>query len=215
MGTLKQAVEAIGTYGGEPRARTGQTARFLQVGDLLPIKAGKRLIHISATHLATLFLALATAPKPSDGTRCALSWGQMTPGGKPLERLDWDDPRRQHFMLIEVLTGCIGMVWKEGGRGPQTDTVAQSFFDISITRPHAVVTLGGRQTEYLPLGAEPGLAEFTGFHRVCRIPGTLIRTVAMALHEGPHHHAILKLQPDISHNPYRDPASVLAAPLAR
>ena len=70
-------------------------------------------------------------------------------------------------------------------------------------------------TEYLPIGAEPGLAEFPGFHRVCRIPGAAIRSIAMELHEGPNHGAILARQPDIDHNPYQDPASVLAAPVAR
>jgi hypothetical protein len=138
----------------------------------------------------------------------------LTPGGKPLDR-EWDDPNRQRLVLAEELTGCIKLVWQEAGQGPMTDIVAQSFFDITTNRPHAIVTLDDKRTEYLPLGAEPDLAEFPGFHRVCRIPGTVIRSVAVALYEGPQHYALLARQPDINRNPYRDPASVLSAPLAR
>jgi hypothetical protein len=214
MGTVKQAVEALGTYGGEPRPRTSQTARFLQNARLLPINEGKWVKHVSATHLATLILAVAATPKPLDATRAALTWGSMTPGGKPLDR-EWDDPNRQRLVLAEELTGCIKLVWQEAGQGPMTDIVAQSFFDITTNRPHAIVTLDDKRTEYLPLGAEPDLAEFPGFHRVCRIPGTVIRSVAVALYEGPQHYALLARQPDIKRNPYRDPASVLSAPLAR
>lgn len=214
MGTVKQAVEALGTYGGEPRPRTVQTARFLQNDRLLPVNEGKWIKHVSAIHLATLILAVAATPKPIDATRTALTWGRMTPGGKPLDR-DYDDPKRQRLVLAEELTGCIKLVWKEAGRGLMTDIVAQSFFDITINRPHAIVTLGSRRTEYLPLGTEPELAEFPGFHRVCRIPGTAIRSVAMVLYEGPLHNAVLARQPDTDRDPYRDPASVLTVPLGR
>jgi hypothetical protein len=210
MGTVKQAVEAFGTYGGEPRPRAVQIARVLQLDGMLPIKEGKGLRHIGATQLATLFLALATTAKPADATRTALTWGQMTPGGKKLDMRDWDDPNRTRFLLIEVLTGCIGMVWKEAGRGPLTDTVVQSAWEITTTRPHAVVTLDGKRTEYLPLGSAPELAEFPGFHR-----GDTIRRIAMALHEGANHAAILARQPDANRNPYREPETVLAFPPVR
>jgi hypothetical protein len=209
MGSTKQAIEAIVTYGGEPRPRTGQITRHLQDGTMLPKSAGRRLEHLSATNLATLFLAVAAAPMPADATRTALTWGRMTPGGKPIDR-GWDDPARQRFMLIEVLTGCVGMVWKEAGQGPLTDKVVQSVFDISINRPHTIVVLDGQRTEYLPVGTASELAEFPGFHRICRLPGTLIRRVAMAVHEGSHHSAILALQKGLGRDPYREPAALLA-----
>jgi hypothetical protein len=213
MGTVKQAVEALGTYGGEPRPRTVQTARYLQNDRMLPVNEGKWIKHISPTHLATLFLAVAATPKPADATRTALTWGRMTPAGKAI---NWDAPAdRRPLALIEALTVCIGMVWKEAGRGSMTDIVIQSRFEITVSRPHAIVLLKGEINEYLPVGEKPELAEFPGFHRVCRIPGTVIRSVAMTLYEGPHHYAILARDPDINRNPYRDPASVVSAPLAR
>jgi hypothetical protein len=210
MGSAKQAFEAIVTYGGEPRPRTGQITRHLQDDTMLPKSAGRKVEHINATNLATLLLAVAATPMPAESTRTALTWGRMTPDGKALDGRDWDDPGRQRFMLIEVLTDCIAMVWKEAGRGPLTETVVQSFFDITIGRPHAIVTLDGRRTEYLPIGAEAELVEFPGFHRVCRIPGAVIRSVAMAIHEGPHHGAILALQTSLGRDPYREPAALLA-----
>lgn len=212
MGTLKQAVEAFGTYGGEPRPRATQVARFLQNDAMLPVNEGKRIKHVSAVHLTTLFLALATAPRPADSTRSALTWGRMTPGGKAI---NWDTPTPENMVLAEALNACIVMIWKEGGRGPMTDVVTQSLFEISITRPHAVVYLNGQRDVYLPVGSGPEMAEFPGFHRVTRIPGATIRRIATALYEGPHHNAVLALQPETSRDPYREPASVLSAPLAR
>jgi hypothetical protein len=209
MGSTKQAIEAIVTYGGEPRPRTGQITRHLQDDMMLPKSAGRKVEHLSATNVATLLLAVAAAPMPADATRTALTWGRMTPDGKAIDR-GWEDLARQRFMLIEVLTGCIKMVWKEAGRGSMTEDVVKSFFDISINRPHAAVFLDGKTTEYLPVGTEPGLAEFPGLHRICRVPGTVIRTVAMATHEGPHHSAILALQKSIGRDPYREPAALLA-----
>src|SRR4051794_19668682 len=98
MGTVKQAVEALGTYGGEPRPRTTQTARTLQNDRLLPVNEGKWVKHVGATHLATLILAVAATPKPIDATRTALTWGRMTPGGQKLDMRDWEDPDRTRFL---------------------------------------------------------------------------------------------------------------------
>ena len=210
MGTVRQAIEAISVHGSEPRARTVQMTRQLQHDDMMPVSIGRAVEHVTATQLAGLILAVSAAPKPADATRTALTWGRMTPNGA---EVDWDTPPdRRPLMLIEALTGCIGMVWKEGGQGSMTNIVTQASFEITTTHPHAIVTLNGQRDEYLPIG---GSVHLPGFHRPCLISGTTIRQIAMALYEGPHHSAVMNTQPRNNRDPYREPASVLTAPLAR
>jgi hypothetical protein len=205
MGSVKQAVEAICLYGGEPRPRTGQVARHLQTDGMVPTSAGRRIEHLGPTHLATLILAVATAPQPADATRSALTWGRMTPNGVAI---DWNQPAEQRpVVLIQALTGCIDMVWKEAGRGPMTNIVVQSSFEFATNRPHALVTLNGETNDYLPVGGDK---EFPGFQRVIRVSGATLRRIAMAVYE-PHYNAILALQSGSQRDPYRDPADLLSA----
>jgi hypothetical protein len=209
MGSVKQAAEAVCLYGGEPKPRTNQITRHLQTDGMLPTSAGRRIEHLGPTHLATLILAVSTAPQPADATRSALTWGRMTPNGAAI---DWNRPADQRpLALIEALTVCIGYVWKEAGRGPMTNIVVLSSFEIATNRPHALVTLNGECNDYLPVGGDK---EFSGFQRVIRISGTTLRRIAMALYE-PHYGTMLALQPGSQRNPYRDPADILSAPLPR
>jgi hypothetical protein len=195
MASVAQAVDSISLYFKEPKPRVRAIARNLIDSGDLPKSVGSLPAQINEVHVALLLLAVCTAPVNADASRCAETWGAMTPDGEKITE-EYEE-RDRRLMLLEMLAYMIKAVWSEGGNGDWTEIVVLGRFEINATRPHALLEIGKTRIEYFPVGAEK---QYSGIQRIVQIPGTALRHIALSLYDGIRRGPVVPLRP---HEPSR------------